>query len=565
MQSLLQPNERKLRFGIMCYGHSFPLWQARCIEKLLQIPGVEPALLIVEDLDPRSQGLRKYLDFSHFLWKLYGRLSYRRSRALKPIDLKDQLSSVPVIRCRPIQQGKYAQKFHPSDLQTIRRHNLDFILRFAFGILKGDILEAARYGVWSFHHDDPEAFRGGPPCFWEVYKGVPATGAILQRLTERLDAGIILRRGWFPTALSSYTANRDFVFLSSADWPAQVCRDLLRGKADYLHAEPVSTNAPIYKDPTNLPMIVFALKLLWRKFASLSRSKLMHDRWQVGIVPAPVHSFLEDPPIDQTFWIDWPKSGEYLADPFGLQHADRYTLMVEHYSHFSGSGKFAAISFDRLPPPSPCELLSVETPAKCHLSYPYLFEHENQIFCLPEMGQDRTIELWRAIEFPQKWEKVATLVPHFPGLDPTVFYYDGLWWLLACDGDQWPSCVLYAWYAEDLLGPWTSHPANPVKTDVRSARPAGPPFEYHGKLYRPAQDCSREYGWRLVINEIQKISPDDFQEQIVNEIDISSFLPGFVGPHTLSPLGAYSLIDAKKNVFTPSVLWARMKRRLQHF
>ena len=39
-----------------------------------------------------------------------------------------------------------------------------------------------------------------------------------------------------------------------------------------------------------------------------------------------------------------------------------------------------------------------------------------------------------------------------------------------------------------------------VKTDVRSARPAGTPFVYQGELYRPAQDCSRTYGGSIVIH-----------------------------------------------------------------
>jgi hypothetical protein len=40
---------RPLRFGIMCSGMSFPAWQARCIEQLLTLKGVEPALLIIDD------------------------------------------------------------------------------------------------------------------------------------------------------------------------------------------------------------------------------------------------------------------------------------------------------------------------------------------------------------------------------------------------------------------------------------------------------------------------------------------------------------------------------------
>jgi len=43
------------------------------------------------------------------------------------------------------------------------------------------------FGVWSWHHGDEDKYRGGPPAFWEIVNADPVTGALLQRLTERLD------------------------------------------------------------------------------------------------------------------------------------------------------------------------------------------------------------------------------------------------------------------------------------------------------------------------------------------------------------------------------------------
>jgi hypothetical protein len=66
-----------------------------------------------------------------------------------------------------------------------------------------------------------------------------------------------------------------------------------------------------------------------------------------------------------------------------------------------------------------------------------------------------------------------------------------------------------------LDGVWRPHVLNPLKCDIRSARPAGRPFRLDGRLYRPAQDCSRVYGGGLAINEILDLSPSSFRERTV--------------------------------------------------
>jgi hypothetical protein len=84
-----------------------------------------------------------------------------------------------------------------------------------------------------------------------------------------------------------------------------------------------------------------------------------------------------------------------------------------------------------------------------------------------------------------------------------------------------------------------------VKTDVRNSRPGGTPFVHEGRLYRPAQDCSVRYGWRLVINEIVELSASDFREvpvRVIGPLEASPYPHGF---HTLSACGPFTLVDAK--------------------
>ena len=129
--------------------------------------------------------------------------------------------------------------------------------------MRGEILSIARYGVWSFHHADEEKYRGSPAGFWEIYHGDPVTGAILQRLTERLDGGIVLRRGYLKTVDYSYVRNIYSVYHESATWPALVCQDIRNGGTTAVNGSPSGSTAPVYYPPGNLQLLRFAGKIGW--------------------------------------------------------------------------------------------------------------------------------------------------------------------------------------------------------------------------------------------------------------------------------------------------------------
>ena len=258
--------EAKLRFGVMCHGTSFKTWQARCLRQLLEIPGVEPAVLIVNAAaadPPRPRNLlraaRNVLAGRTTAWHLYARRIRDRMGSRRAVSMETEFAGVPRIECRTVQKGRWSQHFTDEDVERIAAYRLSFILRFAFGIVRGSVLKAAEHGVWSFHHGDPRCYRGGPPCFWELYDGASVTGAVLQRLTHRLDAGVILHEGTFRTerGFQAYAWNCDKVMLGAAAWPARVCRDLLRGDASAVRRSPCETQAPIRREPTPWQSLVF--------------------------------------------------------------------------------------------------------------------------------------------------------------------------------------------------------------------------------------------------------------------------------------------------------------------
>ena len=274
----LYSTNRPIRLGIMCDGMTLQEWQARVLQYLLALDFVKLQLLIIDaNVGDRSMlsKMKKFLARpKHAIFHLYQHFIHR-PRTARQVDMSDLFHQVPFIRCKVVPEGEFSQYFTEADCKKIGEYSLDVILKFGFGIIRGKVLNVARHGVWSFHHDDEEKYRGGPPCFWEIYYGDDATGGILQRLTDRLDGGIVLKKGFVATHKYSYSKNMEQLYYESAKWPAQVCRDVHVGNADYLNALPSKTKAPIYHAPDNLQMLAFATKML-RNFVSVAWQLLFY-------------------------------------------------------------------------------------------------------------------------------------------------------------------------------------------------------------------------------------------------------------------------------------------------
>jgi hypothetical protein len=461
-------------------------------------------------------------------------------------------------------QGKFSQYFTPEDVARIQEMKLDFILRFAFGIIRGAILDTAKYGVWSFHHDDPDKYRGAPPGFWEIYYGDPVTGAILQRLTDRLDGGIVLHRGWFRTERTSYVANRDRALMGAASWPARVCKEILAGRLTQ-PMKPSPTKAPIYVAPNNWQTLVFLWRLLKARAEDKYRWFCKTEQWNVGVVTEPIQRLCHARIAPQAEWLPELPRHRYRADPFGIQGRDGAWVLVEDFNYTTRKGHISAIRLG-----SKAQDAGPVLRMPFHLSYPFLFNYAGSIYCVPEAWQSNGVAIYRASEFPTKWEVVADVLPGSSAVDPTVFHHNGLWWLFFTIHPE-SDTQLHAYWSRSPEGPWTAHLLNPLKTDVRSSRPAGTPFRDNGALIRPAQDCSEGYGTAVVLNRVLDLSPMVFQEEVIARIlpnPRSRYRDGF---HTVSRMGCCTLVDGKRFVFVPTVfasnmratvrsLWRRLKR-----
>jgi hypothetical protein len=540
----------------MCNGHDLAAWERQVVDRLLATPGVSLELLIIEGQAPgqpmsvASRAAR--VNPRRVLFTAYSKLLYKPA-AIRRVSTADLQARTPARTCTVQLKGKFSQYFTEADIEAVASYELDFVLRFAYNIIRGKILATPRFGVWSFHHDDEMQYRGAPPCFWEIYRNDPVTGAILQRLTDKLDGGVVLKKGYFRTKFYSYTGTIDMVYDESAHWPAAICRQLQLDPAQLDFTTATQTSAPIYYPPTNTQFLIFAAKVLRNKVRKAYETILRAEEWNIGVVARPIQDFLQPEQL-RGVAVDTaplPNRTTFFADCFGRPEADGTWIYFESFDYRVNRGTIAKLRY----PWQPGAVAESVMDFPYHLSYPYLVGN----YCLPESAADDKIALYDLSASPQQPAPAALPGLALPGVDPTVIEHEGRYWLFYTRKDRDPDLNLYLAYADQLTGPWQQHPQNPVKTDVRSARPAGTPFQHEGRWYRPAQDFSRGYGSGIVINEILTLTPTVYAERAA--VAMTSPHPAYAdGLHTVSRIDdQHTVIDFKRYRFIPVATWTRLR------
>jgi hypothetical protein len=237
-----------------------------------------------------------------------------------------------------------------------------------------------------------------------------------------------------------------------------------------------------------------------------------------------------------------PPPGRFYADPCVIEHDGEDHVFFEEWRSDLNRGVVSWMrrDGDRFTPPEQV----LERPY--HLSYPFVLRAGGDVFMIPESAAARRIELYRAVDFPLRWEPAEILVDGIAAADATVLEADGGWWMFANVAEEGSSKCdqLWLFHADALTGPWKPHVRNPVKIDVRSTRPAGRLFRRGRSLIRPTQDCSAAYGGALTLCEVTRLSRSEYAEVEVDKL-LPGWLPSNVGFHTLSSSPGLEVIDGK--------------------
>ena len=447
---------------------------------------------------------------------------------------------------RPV-RTRWSDSLAEDDLQRISEFEVDVFIRLGFRILRGGILKSARFGVWSYHHGDNLVNRGGPPGFWESMQGWPTTGSVLQILTEDLDNGTVLYRSFSCTHGMSVLDNKRSYFWKTLSFIPRMLEKLRREgperffeQARQDNLDPVLYSRRLYTSPSNAEYAYMLLRKTLEKLRLLYRNRFFREQW--------ILMFDLKPQLSSSLWRYKrmvPPPDRFWADPCAVETEDGYAIFIEEFPYETARGHIAVIEMDRSGQwKEPIRVL--ERPY--HLSYPFVFAHEGQRYMIPESAENETIELYRCVEFPGKWELQEVLMQGIKAYDSTIVHHGDRYWMFANvvetrGASSWDELFVFSSSAP-FGAPWVPHPMNPVVSDCRSARPAGRLFESGGRLYRPSQNCANRYGWGFNIARVDRLDEVAYEETIVTRVE-PNWASDLVATHTFSRAGALHVIDAQ--------------------
>lgn len=544
---------RTLRVGVMLDSLRPSAWVAKILREIQQsgFASIEQVILndAVRPVSRRSLRQRLRMYWTHGLYNRYSRWDYKRYRtkpdAFESVDVAELLRDVEIVKARPIQKG-FVDRFTEADIERVKQAGLDVVFRFGFRIIRGDILNCAHFGVWSFHHGDNREYRGAPPGFWEMYEGNPVTGTILQVLTDDLDGGHVIYRSFAATHTKSLYLNRNAVYWKTGEFALRCLRTLHRDgwesiKSSPDYREPNRYTKGIYKTPAAPVMLKFLAHSAISRVRHRASTALFtnRDQWFIGLRKREGRRTILDD--RKNFHILPMPRGHFYADPFLFKKDGRNYLFFEDFSFAQQKAVIACTELD-----AQGNTGKIEEVLECdyHLSYPFLFGWNGSVYMMPEAKLSGRIELYRAEEFPRRWRLERVLIDNVTAVDPTLLEYHGKFWLFANlatpAGNTFDE--LHLFHADSPLGNWTPHPRNPVVSDVRSARPGGAVFRERGFLFRPAQDCALRYGHALVLNRIEELSEHDYRETPYARIG-PEWKAGNLSTHTYSRTEDFEVID----------------------
>jgi hypothetical protein len=265
-------------------------------------------------------------------------------------------------------------------------------------------------------------------------------------------------------------------------------------------------------------------------------------QWWVAVRPHMEDGYL-DTPMDfrvlKNTWRYW------CADPFAFDHDGKTYLFMEVFDKTTQKGAIGYRVIDR----GKVSGIRICLNTGDHMSYPMIYRANGQIYMIPECFESNRLTVYRAVEFPDRWEPCEVL----PGLrkvcDTNYLAVDGQEYLLTMplhgQPFQYDQLELYI----RRQGKWESADCGPMTLGADRARNGGHFFRYKGEWIRPSQNCAASYGEALNLNKVTKLSPDGYEETLWNKItvaDIRTDREGFDGIHTFNHSASYDVIDLRK-------------------
>lgn len=425
-------------------------------------------------------------------------------------------------------------------IEELSAGGFDVVVKFGMGLLRVPPGDQLPVPILSYHHGDPDRYRGRPAGFWEIADRAPVMGQMVQVIGNRLDAGQVVAFAETKVFPWSWRATLMESFRHSPLIINTAIQNAISGS--YL---PVTCRGRNCRLPSNGTVAGFALRMAARFVSRLCYGAMFEKAWKVStapLAPGELPALLKGAFPQPSDWQTLPVSRRHLfyADPFFSRHG----ILVEALNGRSGLGEIVLVAGGDA---------QTVFAGREHMSYPATLELSGREYVVPETAQ------WSApcayVLKPQGLTaQFALCVENGERLiDPTLFAHDGFVYLFA-NIRLIGSNALFLWFSDRLEGFFRMHPASPVTITPRGGRMGGGLLTDRDRLIRFGQDLSGHYGDGLVAFDIERLTPDAYAERPVGIIRFTNCK----GPHTLNFRPGEIVFDWYVHRFAPLAGWRRL-------
>lgn len=439
-------------------------------------------------------------------------------------------------------------RLHVDPTDALAEHELDVVLDHRGFSAPALGARAARMGVWSY------GLAAVPPHGAGDALAIPAVSTNAEALRVALYARVDDAAPPQPIAAAAFNTK------ASAARLAAFARDKLdllivrelRRRAIGADAPALEDDAPSYPQSaaiSNAQALSYFFKLGWGVASRIAGAAaeaigrpygaftLMRGEGDIATA-----DFSQARPVSSPGAFIW-------ADPFLFEHEGATYVFFENVPKGETRGH---ISVGRLEPGDGFTFLGDALKRPHHLSYPYVFAGDGEIYMIPETNEAKRIEVWRAVSFPLEWELCATALEGVYSADTVLARRGEEWWLFSnlSHGDIQDHCAeLHVFRADGpTLGELTPHALNPVILDTRCARNGGRVFEKDGALMRVSQsNAYGRYGYGFNLGVIEALDLETYRERIVRRVTPEA-VGKVIGCHHLDAVGETYILDVRHGV-----------------
>jgi hypothetical protein len=453
----------------------------------------------------------------------------------KTFDLSNLVNEIITIS-PSVSQQDFTNGFSEVAIQQIKKLDCDLLVHLSDSKLSGNILNTSRYGLLSLRYAGDGIHEGQLAGFWEVYKRQDTTAFAIQRLTDEFGKGTILMQGRLPTKYC-FLLNQASLFEKSYHYLKMlISKTALNGRLpDALPSAPYPNQ--LLGAPSIFQTILYLSQLsirLGQRF--VNRIIQRKFRWSVAFL----HSDWKNAELGRGIELNNPPF-HFLADPFVINKADKNYCFVEDFNYSKDRGEIAVYELQN----NKAVRLGTALSENFHLSFPFLFEYEGQLFMCPETCENKDIRIYRCHDFPLGWRLEKIIMSNVSAVDTMIFQRSEKWWMFTNidpidNGDHCSELLIF--HSTSPFGNWMPHSLNPVFVDASCARNAGLITE-GDKIFRVSQGQGFDlYGRQILINEIAELTDDTYREVCIKKI-VPNFKNDISGTHHLHSNGKLTVFD----------------------